>query len=58
MKKVCPQCGKEFECKHNADCFCMQYTISKEALAILKEKYSNCICEDCLKQYAMEKRDF
>lgn len=52
MIKVCPECGKEFECKHDATCFCMKYKLSDKALRILKEKYSNCVCEDCLKNYA------
>ena len=29
-KVVCPRCGKEFECKHNADCFCTKYYLSEE----------------------------
>ncbi|MBR1626396.1 MAG: cysteine-rich CWC family protein [Bacteroidales bacterium] len=52
MKKICPQCGKEFICKHDSECFCMRYSINKDNLKILKEKFSDCLCENCLKQYA------
>ena len=24
---VCPKCGKEFECKHTKECFCMKYIL-------------------------------
>ena len=51
MKKICPECGKEFECTHDIGCFCGNYTVSEENLKLLKEKYSDCLCEDCLKQY-------
>lgn len=51
MKKICPNCGKEFECKHNKDCFCMQYIITKENLAKMREKFDNCLCENCLTLY-------
>ena len=54
MKKICPKCGKEFECKHDKTCFCTRYSLSKEALRELKEKYDNCLCEDCLRQYAVK----
>lgn len=54
MKKVCPKCKKEFECKHNRDCFCMKYTLSKESLGKLKKDFDNCLCEDCLKEYALK----
>ncbi|MDO5760608.1 MAG: 5'/3'-nucleotidase SurE [Bacteroidota bacterium] len=52
MKKICPKCGKEFECRHNKDCFCMRYRVSKENLAEMKKQYNNCLCEDCLTFYA------
>lgn len=52
MEKICPECGKTFECKHNADCFCTKYVLDKQTLDLLKEKYKDCICEDCLKKYS------
>ncbi len=49
-KKNCPSCGKDFICLHNANCWCMNYKLSKEQLDMLKSKYSDCICEDCMKK--------
>jgi 7,8-dihydroneopterin aldolase/epimerase/oxygenase len=49
-KKTCPACNKQFVCLHNADCWCMNYKLSKEQLDLLKEKYSDCICEQCMKK--------
>ncbi len=57
MKKICPKCKKEFECKHNKDCFCMKYPISEENLNILKKEFDNCLCEDCLKEYATKQKE-
>ena len=31
MKKICPKCGKEFECVHSKDCWCAKVTITDEA---------------------------
>lgn len=56
MKKICPKCNKEFECKHSQECFCMKYSIPEEALNRLKKEFDNCLCEDCLKEYATKKR--
>lgn len=49
--KVCPECGAKFECSHNASCWCMSYVISEEKLEIIKNKYSNCLCPECLDKY-------
>lgn len=57
MKKTCPECHQEFECKHSSECFCMKYTLSTKALKTLKEKYDNCVCEDCLKKYAQQGKE-
>ena len=48
--KTCPSCNKEFICLHNADCWCMNYKLSEEQLTMLKNKYADCICEDCMKE--------
>jgi hypothetical protein len=55
MKKVCPKCGKEFECKHTKECFCMKYILTKQELHLLKEKYDDCLCEECLKSICSNK---
>ncbi|MBP3254480.1 MAG: cysteine-rich CWC family protein [Bacteroidales bacterium] len=52
MKKICPKCKKEFVCSHDASCFCMKYRLSNQTADYLKKTYDNCLCEECLKQYA------
>lgn len=50
MKKICPRCGKEFECVHSIDCWCVTIHLSDRAKANLKENYSDCLCKDCLEE--------
>ena len=51
-KVKCPRCGREFVCKHNADCFCVKYKLSEKAKKDIRSKWSECLCEDCLSAYA------
>ena len=55
--KNCAQCGAEFQCLHNAECWCMSVKISKENLKLLQEKFDNCLCPECLKTYEEPKSD-
>ena len=50
MTKKCPRCNKEFECKHSATCWCSKYSISDNVRLFLKDNFSDCLCEDCLKE--------
>ena len=47
MKKICPKCGKEFECVHSKDCWCAKVTITDEARLKLKN-FNDCLCKECL----------
>jgi len=49
--KTCPECGAEFECAHDGSCWCMSYVIPESNLEIIKKKYSNCLCPECLDEY-------
>lgn len=51
MKKICPACKKEFDCKNDETCWCMKYEYPEELLEKLRNDYSDCLCEDCLKQF-------
>ena len=48
--KVCPRCGKYFECKmgdiHNCQCSTVQLT--NEAREMVGEKFEDCLCKACL----------
>lgn len=35
----------------------MKYPISEQNLNILKKKFDNCLCEDCLKEYATKQKE-
>ena len=50
MKKTCPRCGKEFECVHSIDCWCVKVQLKDTTKAYLKEHYSDCLCKDCLEE--------
>ena len=47
MKKICPRCGKEFECVHSKDCWCAKVRLSEQTRLKLKE-YNDCLCKECL----------
>ena len=51
MKKICPKCGKEFECVHSVDCWCVKVKLTDEAKQKLKI-YNDCLCKECLESFA------
>lgn len=52
--KKCPSCGKFFTCQGKEDCWCESYQIPKKEFLRLNEKYTDCLCPDCLKEYTTE----
>jgi len=56
-KKVCPRCGKTFECFHAKGCWCFEYTISPALTEKLRQEFNNCLCPDCLPLYATKNRE-
>ena len=50
MKKTCPRCGKEFECVHSIDCWCVKVQLKDTTKAYLKAHYSDCLCKECLEK--------
>ncbi len=50
MTKTCPRCGKEFECVHSIDCWCVKVRLTDATKAYLKANYDNCLCKDCLEE--------
>ncbi len=53
--KACSKCGKKFECFHDNNCWCNSNYISTEKLSLLRSKYKDCLCPDCLSVYAENK---
>jgi hypothetical protein len=50
--KRCPACGKYFTCDGDNDCWCEKVQINKREFLVLNQKYTDCICPQCLAQYA------
>lgn len=55
--KVCERCNNEFVCNANdiANCFCYGISLPEKAKKEMSEKFSNCLCENCLKAFAENK---
>ena len=50
--KKCPSCGKFFTCHGERDCWCESFQIHQKDFLVITQKYNDCICPECLKQYA------
>ena len=50
--KRCPSCGRFFACRGEEDCWCERFQIHRKEYVELTEKYSDCICPQCLSKYA------
>jgi hypothetical protein len=50
MTKNCPRCNKTFECQHSSTCWCSKYSITDNVRLYLKDNFSDCLCENCLKE--------
>lgn len=50
--KKCPECGKLFTCHGKEDCWCESVNIHKREFLIINQKYTDCLCQECLNKYA------
>jgi hypothetical protein len=50
-KKTCPKCGAEFSCEGEKDCWCEKVQIHKPQMIEIMERYTDCICPDCMRKY-------
>lgn len=50
--KACPRCGNRFECKPGTimQCQCSTVALTDAERSFIAERYSDCLCIDCLKQ--------
>lgn len=50
MIKKCNKCNSEFKCnaEHITKCHCYSVKLSNTQLKLLKEKYKDCLCNNCL----------
>ena len=52
MKKYCVECQMEFTClAYEGKCWCENLKIEPETLEELRNKYTQCLCPDCLDKY-------
>ncbi len=56
-EKDCPVCKTRFLCMHNHECWCMDYSLTAETLAFLRQRYDDCLCPACLSHYGLPKDD-
>jgi hypothetical protein len=49
--KSCCKCGKPFECKAGniTECQCNKIYLSNEERIYIEDKFSDCLCIDCLR---------
>lgn len=45
--KICPKCKNKFKCEKE-NCWCKKIKLPKNKLNILREKYNDCLCPNCL----------
>jgi hypothetical protein len=52
MLKICPKCKQSFDCCADdiSKCHCFSITIDADTLALLKDKFDDCLCGACLKE--------
>ncbi len=51
MEKICPRCGRPFECRHDdiPACECSRVTLSAKVRDYLKAHFQDrCLCKACL----------
>jgi hypothetical protein len=51
MKKTCPHCGREFDCRHNDiwNCDCLKARLTPDERKTLNRRYPDqCLCLECL----------
>lgn len=50
--KICPECGKNFTCFGESDCWCEKLQIHKKDMLYIMQTYTDCLCPDCLGKFA------
>ncbi len=52
VEKKCLRCGEPFSCQQEAGCWCATMRLDPATLAELRTRFSDCLCEDCLRRLA------
>ena len=56
-EKRCEKCGETFGCGGLLGCWCRDVKLDTATLALLKERYNDCLCPECLKAMVVTVRD-
>ena len=51
-EKRCSKCGVAFECGGLLGCWCRDVKLDRAQLDLLKKRYVDCLCPQCLGQLA------
>ena len=52
-QSACPACGEQFACGASLrGCWCAEIELSEAARGALRERYTGCLCRECLQRYA------
>lgn len=54
QNKTCPVCGASFQCMGEEDCWCESYQILQKDFLRIAQRYDDCLCPACLKEYTAE----
>jgi len=51
--RICPLCGQDNNCQHNAECWCHKEKFPKQVFEMIPEdkRGKACICKSCLEKY-------
>ena len=57
--KNCPRCSKKFECRTGTitQCQCYGIALTIEQSVYIEQRYTDCLCRDCL-QYMQQELNF
>lgn len=55
-EKKCPRCNISFECKPGnvVHCQCYGIVLGVDERALIEEKYNDCLCHACLREYSSQ----
>jgi len=54
-KSLCASCGEEFGCGAKVgECWCFEVESDGEVLAMLRDEFKDCLCQDCLQKSSRE----
>jgi cysteine-rich CWC protein len=52
VEKKCSRCGEPFSCQQEAVCWCATMRLDPATLAELRARFSDCLCQACLRMLA------